>query len=252
MGQSKKAEATSLVREVELRIYNGELQLAKSLLEAAYVLIDRVYPAKWAVDLLTQAAYYRARLKAMGVEVSRPTPKQGWKDSRQGRKMNPSPTSKKMTVDLIRRLPALVLVGVPASQQARLRDEVTAILGSDLPRLRVVVDGARGHSAPEIAEAIRKAVHQVHQVHQVHRGNPHGTHDPYTSPPWTEKQLLDYLREHAPRNGITVKEMVFGFGGYSQAHEKKLNSMVKRGLLARQRWARGGDHYVLPDAKANP
>lgn len=63
-------------------------------------------------------------------------------------KRNPSG----LTVDLIRRLPSLVIIGAPS-----LAAEVRAILGDELPRQRVVVEGAKGHTAQQVAAAIRKA-----------------------------------------------------------------------------------------------
>lgn len=67
---------------------------------------------------------------------------------------------------------------------------------------------------------------------------------------WTEAELLDFLKSHP--SGITVKELVWaGRGGLHQPHTRKLDSMVKRGVLVRERWAKGGDHYKLA-VKSNP
>lgn len=83
-----KSNAQHLVKMAEYHLANGDLQKAKASLEAAYPLIDKAYPTKWAADLLSVSASVRAQLRRFGVEVARTTPKDGWKTFEQGR-VNP-------------------------------------------------------------------------------------------------------------------------------------------------------------------
>jgi predicted DNA-binding transcriptional regulator len=82
------------------------------------------------------------------------------------------------------------------------------------------------------------------------RKNPSAVYGAFrVNPDWTEAELFAFLRQHS--DGITVKELVYGFGGTSQGHTARLEKLVERGALKRERWAKGGDHYLLP-AKKNP
>lgn len=83
------------------------------------------------------------------------------------------------------------------------------------------------------------------------RKNPSAVYGAFRArnPDWTETELFAFLRQHP--DGITVKELVYGFGGTSQGHTTRLEKLVERGALKRERWAKGGDHYLLPE-KRNP
>lgn len=67
--------------------------------------------------------------------------------------MYPKANPGRLDVEFHRRLPALVIVGTTSARARALADEVRTLM--DLPRLRVVVSGAAGHSAAEIAAAIQ-------------------------------------------------------------------------------------------------
>lgn len=74
------------------------------------------------------------------------------------RMLNRAPGTKRanpgrLDVEFYRRLPALVIVGTTSARARTLADEVRSLMA--LPRLRVVVSGAAGHSAAEIAAAIQ-------------------------------------------------------------------------------------------------
>lgn len=82
------------------------------------------------------------------------------------------------------------------------------------------------------------------------RKNPSAVYGAFrANPDWTEAELFEFLRQHP--SGVTVKELVFGFGGYPQGHKARLEKLVERGALKREHWAKGGDHYLLPE-KGNP
>jgi hypothetical protein len=63
------------------------------------------------------------------------------------------------------------------------------------------------------------------------------------NPGWTEAELVAFLKDRP--DGVTVKELVYGFGGTAQAHTKRLAALVTKGVLTHEPWATGGGHYLL-------
>lgn len=63
------------------------------------------------------------------------------------------------------------------------------------------------------------------------------------NPDWTEAELVAFLKGRP--EGITVKELVYGFGGTAQGHTKRLAALVSKNVLVYEPWAKGGGHYRL-------
>ena len=90
----------------------------------------------------------------ISAKVARKNPRKSAAKPRRGGSSRANP-SKRLEVEFFNRLPALVLVGLSYKRTSELQDQIPRILGEELPRLRIVVSGAAGYSASEIAGAIR-------------------------------------------------------------------------------------------------